>query len=107
MTEMSKPQTFIVFDPKCQEGEFKCRSGDCTTACDGLEECSDKQDEAGCLKPGESAECKRDQYLCAERCIPDLWYCDGQPDCSDRSDEISESCQSRNASMSKIQEQSG
>ncbi len=72
----------------CLDGcapQFTCTSGETIDAnwqCDGMDDCADGSDEAGCPEPA--------TFACQDgnETVPLSWQCDGYPDCSDGSDEI-------------------
>lgn len=69
-------------------GAFHCVSGaTCVGAgerCDGVPQCPDASDEAGCWSPTPDCALRCDA---ATRCVPESWLCDGHADCLDRADE--------------------
>jgi hypothetical protein len=75
----------------CSEAEFTCIDGSCIVAeyrCDGIADCSDRDDEDGCETDAPAEPCAG-QFACAAgSCIPPEWVCDGQyEDCPDGDDE--------------------
>lgn len=71
----------------CPAEQVRCGPAEaarCVRRCDGVADCQDAVDEAGCYgscRPGEF------QCLGARRCVPAAARCDGRTDCDDASDE--------------------
>ncbi|XP_035692507.1 low-density lipoprotein receptor-related protein 6-like [Branchiostoma floridae] len=84
-----QPDEMKCGEPRtCAPDQFTCTTGDMVCIplawkCDGLPECSDRSDEADCLR------CRDDQFMCddKEKCVDAKKVCDGKADCADKSDE--------------------
>ncbi|XP_072041321.1 uncharacterized protein [Amphiura filiformis] len=82
--------------PPCEEGQFRCGSGQCILqdwVCDFELDCSDESDEANCTV--EPPSCDADEFQCGillpvwpRHCIGIAEKCDGYVDCGDGIDEI-------------------
>nr|XP_036674490.1 very low-density lipoprotein receptor isoform X4 [Drosophila suzukii] len=83
-------------EPKCDEKQFQCQSGDCIPirfVCDGDADCKDHSDEQIKECKFIEATCSSDQFRCGNgNCIPNKWRCDQESDCADGSDEANELC---------------
>ncbi|XP_055996988.1 low-density lipoprotein receptor-related protein 4-like isoform X3 [Ostrea edulis] len=74
----------------CKSTQFMCQSGQCidkNQRCDGVMQCLDYTDEAGC-RYTEVNVCGVDQFQCSNgRCIGNQKKCNDEDDCGDQSDE--------------------
>lgn len=74
----------------CKSTQFMCRSSQCIDKeqrCDGMAQCLDGSDEAGCRYTDVHI-CSIDQFHCSNgQCIGNQKKCDGVGDCEDQSDE--------------------
>ncbi|XP_037718637.1 very low-density lipoprotein receptor isoform X3 [Drosophila subpulchrella] len=98
-------------EPKCDEKQFQCQSGDCIPirfVCDGDADCKDHSDEQIKECKFIEATCSSDQFRCGNgNCIPNKWRCDQESDCADGSDEANELCRARTCSPDEYACKSG
>ncbi|XP_055855704.1 uncharacterized protein LOC129918960 [Episyrphus balteatus] len=71
---------------ECYDNEFKCEDFSCIPSqwqCDNIKDCSEGEDELGCLV------CSPEEFRCRsnEKCLTDEYRCDRNEDCDDGSDE--------------------
>lgn len=71
----------------CGAEQVRCGDGGaCVPRCDGVTDCPDGVDEAGCY-----GSCLSSQFQClsgSTRCVSSTLRCDGRADCDDASDEV-------------------
>ena len=79
---------------QCGADHFTCIDGQCIDAawrCDGIADCSDRDDEAACDDDADAGDggCAATQFACTDgSCIPAQWRCDGEySDCAAGEDE--------------------
>ena len=74
--------------PDCGAEQVRCGdAGPCVRRCDGVADCADRVDEAGCYGSCRSAASEFQCLTGATRCVPSSARCDGRADCDDASDE--------------------
>jgi hypothetical protein len=73
---------------ECAHDEFTCVDGACIAAasrCDGIADCTDRDDEDACDAAPTDDSCAATQFACADgTCLPGEWQCEGEyADCPD------------------------
>ncbi|XP_059491072.1 basement membrane-specific heparan sulfate proteoglycan core protein isoform X8 [Neocloeon triangulifer] len=85
-----KPDTSTTPATVCGTLEFQCDTNRCMDIkrkCDGIVDCDDQSDEAGCQEISFPV-CAVSDYICRDgKCLASALRCDGTPDCKDGDDE--------------------